>query len=158
MLVYHKVVLSISCGFPYSSFQTGHLGYHHHCHHCQHHYGHRHHYHNRPNFWFSHIIVCLIWISNISCFITYYWCELIEYNVVFLSQGKQICSIPIQLCSFSNLQKIILRGNQLTDISWSVIYLKQLKELDLSFNALVSTHLKKLFWFIYGLFISCSSS
>ena len=30
MLVYHKVVLSISCGFPYSSFQTGHLCYHHH--------------------------------------------------------------------------------------------------------------------------------
>ncbi|RMX40458.1 hypothetical protein pdam_00009446 [Pocillopora damicornis] len=54
----------------------------------------------------------------------------------FILEGKQICSIPIQLCSFSNLQKIILRGNQLTDISWSVIYLKQLKELDLSFNAL----------------------
>lgn len=56
----------------------------------------------------------------------------------FILEGKQICSIPIQLCSFSNLQKIILRGNQLTDISWWVIYLKQLKELDLSFNALES--------------------
>ena len=56
----------------------------------------------------------------------------------FSLQGKpSIHSIPIQLFYFTNLQRLSLCGNQLQDIPWSIIYLRQLKELDVSFNALV---------------------
>lgn len=60
------------------------------------------------------------------------------YQVVeFTLEGKpSIESIPTKLFLFSNLQKVILCGNQLRDIPWSIIYLRRLKELDVSFNAL----------------------
>lgn len=59
-------------------------------------------------------------------------------QTVFSLQGKpSIHSIPIQLFYFTNLQRLSLCGNQLQDIPWSIIYLRQLKELDVSFNALV---------------------
>lgn len=64
--------------------------------------------------------------------------NIIFNQTVFALQGKpSIHSIPIQLFYFTNLQRLSLCGNQLQDIPWSIIYLRQLKELDVSFNALV---------------------
>jgi len=98
-------------------------------------------------------------LSHVSFIIKVSWYGYyLPFKYFSTLQGKPtIQSIPIQLFFFSNLQRLILCGNQLQDIPWSVIYLRQLKELDVSFNALVRSLLKnfnpftpKSVWLIRG--------
>ncbi|XP_068736501.1 leucine-rich repeat and calponin homology domain-containing protein 1-like isoform X1 [Montipora capricornis] len=61
----------------------------------------------------------------------------IQQVAEFILEGKpSIQSIPTRLYLFSNVQRVILCGNQLQDIPWSIVYLRRLKEFDVSFNAL----------------------
>lgn len=63
--------------------------------------------------------------------------------------NTNITKVPTAIGRFENLENLVLKNNHIINITWAIVYLKNLKSLDLSYNLLteiprVIGHLTKL--------------